>query len=165
MDIAKLAYCDTMTTMIDRLLKQLEGFPKHAFEFSVPKDKVMNSNNLGYARTWRQQCYINHQRTEHRKWLVELGKQASAKYNEHPIRHAFVVFHVSNLTEQRFDPPNFEPTEKHLMDGLVRNNVLVDDNSDVIEGTLFVPMECKDRDNYMMQIDIYDLGGKDASND
>ena len=78
-----------------------------------------NSNNLGFARTWRQQCWINHDRNERKRKLVEMGKEAGKSYDGKPMSKAFLVVEVSNKTKQRFDPPNYELTMKDLEDGLV----------------------------------------------
>jgi hypothetical protein len=137
----------------------IDSAAKEVYDFTISQDDIMNSNNLGYAITWRQQCFINHKRTEQRKKLVQMGMDAA---NEHcpsmSFGKVFVLVEVSNLTEQRFDPPNFEPTEKHIMDGLVKGGLLIDDNSNVIQMTVFKELqEEKDRDNYKMRISVYRL--------
>jgi hypothetical protein len=132
---------------------------KEVFDFEISQDDIMNSNNLGYARTWRQQCFINHKRTEQKRKLVEMGKDATDNVDTSvPFAKAFVLVEVTNLTNQRFDPPNYEPTEKHIMDGLVKGGLLIDDNSSVIQMTVFKELqEEKDRDNYKMRISVYRL--------
>lgn len=127
------------------------------FDFTIPDDCVRNSNNLGFARTWRQQCWINHDRNERKRKLVEMGKEAGKSYDGKPMSKAFLVVEVSNKTKQRFDPPNYELTMKDLEDGLVQAGVLEDDNSHVIVGTLFRALESKDRDAVHVNLVFYDL--------
>lgn len=142
-------------------IEKLGKLPCHKFAFSLEDDMVRNSNHIGYARSWRQQCFLNHKRNEAKKKLVEAGKEAARLYDGDPLELAFCIVTVCNKTNHRFDPPNFELTEKDLMDGLVQGGVLVDDNSNVIVGTLFRAGESKDRDKYKMTIELFDLKDRD----
>lgn len=131
--------------------------PVHVWRFEIPKDTFMNANDQGYARTWRQQCYVNHKRTEMRKALVAMGMEAAADWPHPPLRRAFVHCLVGNPTKNRFDPPNAEPTEKHILDGLVQSGVLVDDDHEVVAGTLFSYLPEKMQGHYLLELRVYDL--------
>ena len=127
------------------------------YKFILDDDCVRNSNNIGYGRTWRQQIWFNKQRNEQKAKLVELGKKAAETYSGKTMTRCFCVVDVTNKTNHRFDPPNFELTQKDLMDGIVQGGVLEDDNSRVIVGTLFRDGGEKMRTNYTMTIRLYDL--------
>ena len=129
---------------------------EHVFKFSVHKDSVMNANGMGYAKTPRQQAFLNHKRNEARKALVEMGK--SVKWTEEPIEHAICICEIANLTNGRFDPPNLEPTEKHLIDGLVQAGVLKDDAVFNLPATIFTDTkEDKNKESYIFIIRLLEL--------
>lgn len=131
----------------------------HTFEFEIPRDVFMNSNATGYVKSAKGQRYLNYTRTKQKQALVQLGRDAADQFHGRSIHKAFVVCSVSNPTNHRFDPPNAELTEKHILDGMVLEHVLEDDNKDVIVGTLFRYLDRKLKDHYLMQLDIYDLDG------
>lgn len=134
-----------------------ESAKKYSFSFAIPKDKFMNSNATGYARTASQQRFANFNRIKQRQFLVDLGKQAAQDFGQAPLTNVLVICSVSNPTNHRFDPPNAELTEKHIMDGLVQGGLLEDDNRSIVKGTLFQYLNKKQKDVYLMTIDIYDL--------
>lgn len=132
------------------------------FDFKVSDDCVRNSNSLGFAKTWRQQCWLNHDRNERKRKLVEMGKTAGSEYiAAHPdfkkIDKAFLVVEVANKSKHRFDPPNYELTMKDIEDGLVQAGIIEDDNSNVIVGTLFKASDVKDKDAVTMSMSFWRL--------
>ena len=150
-----------LMTDLDDIIK-LDGLKEVRFDFTIPGDMIRNSNSLGYARSWKQQCFLNHDRNERKRKLVQTGLEAGLKFREeHPdfkmMTRAFLIVEVSNKTNQRFDPPNYELTMKDLEDGLVQANMLSDDNSSVIIGTLFRALDSKDRDSAHVNLVFYRL--------
>lgn len=134
-------------TRINDLTVELpNGTTEWAFTFYIDSSDVMNSNKIGYAKTARGQMALNGKRNSQRKKLVQMGHDAALGKVDAPIERAFVVCEVANTSkDRRFDPPNLELTEKHLMDGMVQAGLLIDDNSGVITGgTLFVEHELTD---------------------
>lgn len=165
-DVAKLSLkkstpSDTIAYIMDIELDSfkisLNAKQEHRFDFTVPDDAVRTSNSLGFARSWRQQCFLNHDRNERKRKLVEMGREAGSSWSRAPMKRAFLIVEVSNKTNQRFDPPNWELTMKDLEDGLVQAGVLEDDSSSVIVGTLFRALETKDRDAAHVNLVFYEL--------
>ena len=146
-----------MELILDKLTIDLGDAEEHRFDFTIPDDALRTSNSLGFARSWKQQCFINHDRNERKRKLVEMGKEAGASWDKDPMKKAFLIVEVSNKTRQRFDPPNSELTMKDLEDGLVQAGVLEDDNSSVVIGTLFRALETKDRSSAHVNLVFYEL--------
>lgn len=122
-----------------------DGAVEYVFDFIIDTENVMNSNKIGYAKTSRGQMALNGQRNSQKRKLVEIGRDAAEGIRTKPMTKAFVICEISNSTSGRFDPPNLELTEKHLMDGMVQAGLLEDDNASVIVGgTLFCEHHCTD---------------------
>ena len=67
-----------------------------------------------------------------------------------------VVIHPP--TKRRMDPPNFNPTVKPLIDGLVDAGILTDDNSKVIRRHIFESGELSgDQNSYRFDIILQEL--------
>lgn len=107
---------------------------EHDFTFIIDHSDVMNSNRVGYAKTMRGQMALNGQRNSQKRNLVKMGHDAAEGIVDEPITKAYVLCEVTNSINGRFDPPNLELTEKHLLDGMVQAGLMVDDNSSVIVG-------------------------------
>lgn len=107
---------------------------EHDFMFLVDYSDVMNSNRVGYAKTMRGQMALNGQRNSQKRKLVKMGYDAAIGVVEKPITKAYVICEVTNSTNGKFDPPNLELTEKHLLDGMVQAGLISDDNASVITG-------------------------------
>lgn len=107
---------------------------EHDFTFFVDYSDVMNSNKVGYAKTMRGQMALNGQRNSQKRKLVKMGYDAAIGFVNKPITKAYVICEVTNSNNGRFDPPNLELTEKHLLDGMVQAGLLIDDNASVITG-------------------------------
>lgn len=65
-----------------------------------------------------------------------------------------MIVDVKPPTKRRMDAPNFYPTVKALLDGLVDAGWLTDDNNDVIKEVVFKSTELSGGKNYIIQITL-----------
>lgn len=65
-----------------------------------------------------------------------------------------ITIDVRPPTSRRMDAPNWYPTVKALIDGLVDSGLLSDDNNHVIKSTTFKSTQLSDTKNYKLVITI-----------
>lgn len=65
-----------------------------------------------------------------------------------------ITIDVQPPTSRRMDAPNWYPTVKALIDGLVDSGLLSDDNNHVIKSTTFKSTKLSDTKNYKLVITI-----------
>lgn len=65
-----------------------------------------------------------------------------------------ITIDVQPPTSRRMDAPNWYPTVKALIDGLVDSGLLLDDNNHVIKSTTFKSTKLSDTKNYKLVITI-----------
>lgn len=85
--------------------------------------------------------------------------EAKIKLNtfQHIFEKCFVVVTVHNITNRDFDSPNFYPTLKPILDAGTDTGVLwEDDNNRIIRSTTFLPGTNLDRNNYILDIEIFE---------
>lgn len=98
------------------------------FEVELGKDEVLNANH-------RNHFQVQARKTANLRQLgFSLCKRTETWGKDRP---ADVVCVVTQDTRRRFDPPNFYPTFKAIIDGMVDAGVFTDDNRDVIPSITF----------------------------
>lgn len=101
-----------------------------AFEFTIPRGWQLNSNKALHYR----------QKAERVAALREQARQAGAAWlatHQPPTPPTHLIVTVIPATRRRTDPPNWWPTVKPLIDGLVDAGLLEDDSSEFIWRTSF----------------------------
>jgi hypothetical protein len=149
-----------MTTIqLDEYSIEIDSSESFAYNFAISGDDFINLNGIGYCKTQRQQAYKNHLMNVARDNLREMGaKAAENNLPSEPISKAFIEAECLNKTNRKFDAPNFAVTFKHIEDALVSAGVLVDDNNNVVKGTLFRELdEDRNRNAYQIRITVHKL--------
>lgn len=146
-----------MTSLPDFIRPALADVPSYSFDFDVPIEHVRNANGIGYARTARQQNWLNRKRNESKQALKAMGE--SIEWSRPPLERCIADVQVVNTTRQRFDPDNIQLTYKAILDGMVSKGVMEDDNSNILLGTLFREWEGRERTKgvYHLRVTLYDL--------
>ena len=155
-----------MSALSEFITPALSSADSYSFDFDVPIEHVRNANGIGYAKTARQQSWLNRKRNESKQALKAMGE--SIEWNRPPLTRCIADVQVVNTTHQRFDPDNIQLTYKALMDGMVSKGVMEDDNSHILLGTLFREWEGRERTKgvYHLRVTLYDLsGGAGGAND
>lgn len=85
----------------------------------------------------------------------------SKKLNINKSQQLFTTCHAlvlcQNVTDHTFDASNFSPTFKSIADGGTDTGVLwYDDNNSILLSTTFAKGKIKDKDNYVLQVFIFD---------
>lgn len=146
-----------MTSLSDFIHPALADVPSYSFDFDVPIEHVRNANGIGYAKTARQQNWLNRKRNESKQALKAMG--ASIEWDRPPLERCISDVQVVNTTYQRFDPDNIQLTYKAILDGMVSKGVMEDDNSHILLGTMFREWAGHERTKgvYHMRVTLYDL--------
>lgn len=76
---------------------------------------------------------------------------------QHIFKTCYVVITVNNITNRDFDSPNYYPTVKPIIDAGTDTGILwEDDNNNIIKSMIFLAGKNVDRNNYIIDIDIYE---------
>ena len=146
-----------MSALSEFITPALSNADSYLFDFDVPIEYVRNANGIGYAKTARQQSWLNRKRNESKQALKAMGE--SIEWDRPPLTRCIADVQVVNTTHQRFDPDNIQLTYKAILDGMVSKGVMEDDNSHILLGTMFREWEGKERTKgvYHLRVTLYDL--------
>lgn len=104
-------------------------------QFDIPRALVLNSN---VKTGWQAKSRIARQLRERAGWTMRGAGLVASKHNT-------IVLKVTIEIDQRrqFDPPNYAPTLKPLIDGMTDAGLWTDDNGDIITAVVFTRGEGK----------------------
>lgn len=128
---------------------------KLKFEFTLQRLQMLNANDRLH----------HHKKAKITKFLRQLaadeGKNILYDYFDLPFseeKPCVVRAIIFAPTNRRYDPPNWSPTTKALLDGLTDAKIWTDDNYNVIKRTIFEHGGKSDDKNYKIELEIEEYG-------
>jgi len=143
--------------------EKLEEIEQKIFEYeekisSLKALKVRRKASLASFKKSREKDskkLIRKTESNNKKKYIEAKIKANAF--QHIFEKCFVVATVHNITNRDFDSPNFYPSLKPILDAGTDTGVLwEDDNNRIIRSTTFLPGTNLDRNNYILDIEIFE---------
>lgn len=137
----------------------------HTFEYELTRktnpstlkhgNQMISANDRMHFRVKSQLTQFLRKLSGGRKW----GRPVYTKRNP-----CTITVDIQPPTSRRMDAPNWYPTIKALIDGLVDGGLLSDDNNHVIKSTTFKSTKLSDTKNYKLIITIEPMekGNDDA---
>lgn len=127
----------------------------HQFEYELTRktnpttlkhgNQMISANDRMYFRVKSQLTQFLRRLSANRTW----SRPVYTRKNP-----CTITIDVQPPTSRRMDAPNWYPTVKALIDGLVDSGLLSDDNNHVIKSTTFKSTKLSDTKNYKLVITI-----------
>lgn len=141
----------------DRLNKAKDTDRKllYRLELTAPKEKIVSTNKIstamfGASAQMRGAFY---------GMKTYLKQQTQLFYDSHPAKLKEKVHEVVTVGNLKgiFDPVNYHPSEKIIVDTLIKNGLLPDDNSEWIPFVTFKAFKLIPRSHWLFRLDFYAL--------
>ena len=127
----------------------------HQFEYELTRTTnptTLKHGNQMISANDRMHFRVKSQITQFLRKLSANDKWEHAIYTrKNPCT---ITIDVQPPTSRRMDAPNWYPTVKALIDGLVDSGLLSDDNNHVIKSTTFESTKLSDTENYKLVITL-----------
>ncbi len=134
----------------------------HQFEYELTRKtnpSTLKNGNQMISANDRMHFRVKSQLTQFLRKLAANKTWKCAVYTRK--NPCIITVDIQPPTSRRMDAPNWYPTIKALIDGLVDSGLLSDDNNHVIKSTTFKSTKLSDTKNYKLIITIEPTNGGD----
>lgn len=125
-------------------------FTFELYNMKQRKEMISSNDRLHFQKKAKLTAYL--------RALAKLKTKNSVNVPYSKTKPCGVNVTFLSPTRRRYDPPNFYPTIKALIDGMTDSGVWTDDNHEIIQYMTFRHGGLSGSKNYIIEIDIEDVG-------